>query len=172
MTPRTLNDPTIFRQVVPDYLFGCIGICTYCGERANTVDHVIPVSYFDSQIIRTASTKNKGVRTYSCAECNFMLSNKFFNTFSDRCKYVNQRIGQRHRAILNLPVWTPEEFDELGKNIKARLGEKLNLKAVVLERIRWQTTQEFDEYCKEAREYFQDEQRQIPSKDWMREYFA
>ena len=101
-----------------------------------------------------------------------MLSNKYFNTFKDRCKYVNQRISQRYRSVLNLPVWTPEEFDELGKNIKARLGVKLNLKAVVLERIRWQTTQEFDDYCKEAREYFADTERQVPSKDWMREYFA
>jgi len=100
------------------------------------------------------------------------LSNKYFNTFRERCQYVNQRIAQRHRAVLNLPVWAPEEFEELGKNIKARLGERLNLKAVVLERIRWQVTQEFDDYCKEAREYFADAQRQISSKDWMREYFA
>lgn len=170
--PKTLNDPTIFRQVVPDYLFGCLGICTYCGERATSIDHVIPVSYFDNQIIRTGSSRSKGVRTYSCSDCNCMLNNKYFNTFKDRCKYVSQRIGQRYRAVLNLPIWSLEEFEELGKNIKARLGEKLNLKAVVLERLRWQTTQEFHEYCKEAHEYFENSQKQIPSKDWMREYFA
>lgn len=70
-----------------------------------------------------------------------------------------------------MPVWTDEEFKELGKNMRSRLAEKLNLKALVLERIRWQTTNEFDDYCKEPREYFKANEN-IVNLEWMREYFT
>lgn len=159
------------KQMVPDYLFGLKGICTYCGDIAQTVDHVIPVSFFDGKIVRSASVKNKGVRTYACSDCNCMLSNKYFESFRERCKYVNQGIERRFKKVLNMPVWTDEEFKELGKNMRSRLAEKLNLKALVLERIRWQTTNEFDDYCKEPKEYFKANEN-IVNLEWMREYFA
>lgn len=157
--------------MVPDYLFGCMGICTYCGDISNTLDHVIPVSFFDGRMVRAGSMRGKGVRTYSCSDCNAVLSNKYFESFRKRCQYVNQAIERRYKTVLNLPVWTPEEFAELGKNIKSRLAEKMNLKAIVLERIRWQTTNEFDEYCQEPRDYFKANQN-IVNIGWMREYFA
>lgn len=159
------------KQMVPDYLFGLKGICTYCGDTAQTIDHVIPVSFFDGKIVRSAALRGKGVRTYACSDCNCMLSNKYFESFRERCKYVNQGIERRFKRVLNMPVWTDEEFKELGKNIRSRLAEKLNLKALVLERIRWQTTNEFDDYCKEPREYFKANEN-VVNLEWMREYFA
>lgn len=164
-------ETTVERQMVPDYLFGCRGICTYCGDTANSIDHVIPVSYFDGKIVRSGSMNGRGVRTYSCTDCNSNLSNKYFESFHDRCEYVNKRIAQRNRKILNLPVWSEEDFEELGKNIKARLAGKLNFKALVLERLRWQSTNEFNEYRQEAQDYFNSKTK-IISKEWMREYFS
>jgi uncharacterized protein YlaI len=159
------------KQMVPDYLFGCQGICTYCGYTANTIDHVIPVSFFDGRIVRAGAVRSKGVRTYACSDCNTVLSNKYFESFRKRCQYINQAIARRYKGILNLPVWTPEEFAELGKNFRSKLAEKMNLKAIVLERIRWQTTNEFDEYCKEPRDYFKANEN-VVNIGWMREYFA
>ena len=164
-------DTPKIRQVIPDYLFGQRGICTYCGDIANSIDHVIAVSYFDESIKRNGTLNSKGVRTYSCRDCNCLLGSKYFETFRERCEYVNKRIEQRFKKVLNLPPWSPEEFAKLGKNIKASLGEKLNLKGVVLEKLRWQSTKEFHEYCQEARDYFKTE-AQIVSKEWMLEYFT
>jgi uncharacterized protein YlaI len=162
---------TPIKQMVPDYLFGCQGVCTYCGDICNEIDHVIPVSFFDGKVVRTSNMRGKGVRTYACRECNGILSNKYFENFLDRCRYVNKKISQKYKRILNLPIWEEQEFKQLGKNIKSKLAEKLNLKAIVLERIRWQSTNEFDEYRKEPKDYF-DSQENIAGLEWMREYFA
>lgn len=164
-------DTNKIRHLVPDYLFGQRGICTYCGDTANSIDHVIAVSYFDDSITRSGALSSKGIRTYSCKDCNCVLNNKYFETFSERCGYVNKRIRQRFKKVINLPPWSQEEFAKLGKNIKASLGAKLNLKSVVLERLRWQSTNEFHEYCQEARNYFQTEDK-IINKEWMQEYFT
>lgn len=164
-------DTPKIRHVIPDYLFGQRGICTYCGDTGNSIDHVIPVSYFDDNIKRSGKLNSKGIRTHSCSDCNSILNDKYFESFYERCQYVNKRIQQRFKKIINLPPWSPEEFAKLGKNIKASLGEKLNLKGVVLERLRWQSTNEFYEYWKEAQDYFKTE-AQIVSREWMLEYFA
>ena len=47
--------------------------CTYCGEAANTKDHVIPKSFFNKEI-RTSTSSPLMVLVPSCLQCNQSFS--------------------------------------------------------------------------------------------------
>jgi len=160
------------RQLIPDYIFGNPEKCTYCGEKSESIDHVIAVAFFDGKRTRLAkkNMKGKGLRTYSCMECNTVLNDLYFESFKDRCLYINQKLQNRYRKIIALPEWMNHEKEELGKNFKERICGKLSKKMVILERIRWQNTLEFQQIMEEPMKEFSKDKR-VVNLEWMREYF-
>jgi 5-methylcytosine-specific restriction endonuclease McrA len=50
--------------------------CVYCGVTANTVDHVIPISWFKAGKRKKCKANHKKNLVACCRECNMLASNK------------------------------------------------------------------------------------------------
>lgn len=64
-----------------------MNVCTYCGELADTRDHVVPRSYL-----------NTGTTVPACRQCNGLLSSKLHITIESRAHYLlnNSKVHRRY----------------------------------------------------------------------------
>ena len=109
---------------LPYFKFGNPTTCTYCGDTANSIDHVIAVSYQTDN--RSKSDKTKyGPITPCCMNCNKKLFNKYFDTFDDRCNYISIY----YRKQITDEIWKKGEISQLDyylrENIKRYNAERL-----------------------------------------------
>jgi len=95
------------------------GKCYYCGDLADTKDHVPPVSaaysfgadYFTEKKIPL-------LKVPACRSCNLLLGSLPYWTLGSRVKYLYERIQKKYHKILASEEWDDEELEELGYNLK------------------------------------------------------
>lgn len=111
-----------------------MNFCAYCGDPADTRDHVIPYSYLTSRK-RSGCQAGTGNTVLSCRDCNSRLGSSLHPTMQQRCLHVAQALSKKHAKLLRSPDATPEELQELGPNLRASLLASADLKKAVLSRI-------------------------------------
>lgn len=75
--------------------------CVYCGDYADTIDHLIPHSF--------GGDNSRGNLVPSCGVCNSIASDKIFSDFGEKWHFIRE---ERHRK--GLPVGTPPVIDVWG----------------------------------------------------------
>ena len=121
-------------------------ICTYCGDIADSLDHVVPHSYARLN----ASDKRYYAKKYCvpcCRECNNLLGNKLFHTVWQRAEYLEKKYKSRYKKILSLPEWDAEDIQEMGHNMRHVIEAGQKDKKETLRRI---------EHCANRAGLFQD----------------
>jgi hypothetical protein len=103
---------------LPVFEFGDRRRCTYCGDPATARDHVIAVSY--QQQTRTKAFSECGPWTWSCTECNTTLSNRWFDSFDERCRWVSWRLQKRVKPIL----WTEAQLARLDFKLQNHIRQQ------------------------------------------------
>ena len=107
-------------------------ICAYCGEFADTFDHVIPVSH--KYVNRKLEVGNKEA-VPCCRECNETLSNVFLHTISSRSDYLIKRYKKKYKKVLNTPNWESDELEEMGANMVRSILARMDMRDIVQERL-------------------------------------
>jgi hypothetical protein len=114
-----------------NWCFGTHGVCTYCGAGSECIDHVVPVSWFHKTGVRNEGTRYKGIRTFSCNNCNKVLGNRYFESFKDRCQWVEDHYRTSYRKIARLDPWDESELaslrGKLKKYVKAKESERIEI---------------------------------------------
>lgn len=108
-------------------------LCTYCGEYADSYDHVVPVSYI--RIHRKLEIGNKEA-VPCCRECNSMLSNKLHITISERARYLQTRYKSKYKKVLNFPDWDTDELEDMSKDFKQSILASMNMREITKDRIK------------------------------------
>lgn len=121
------------------FIFGIRNVCTYCGDPADCLDHVIPWSYI-SAADRKSGGHAPGIRTWACRECNSILGAKRAPTMWRRVVYVNDRLRFRLDEYLAYPVWTREQMLKLGPNLRRQTEARNLLARVARARVGWMFT--------------------------------
>lgn len=100
--------------MLPFFSFGSASLCTYCGDLPNSKDHVIAKSY---QSNRTATDMpgTNGPWCWACRDCNVHLSNRWFDTFKERCEWAQERIAKKVKPI----IWHDWELEEMGYSLSS-----------------------------------------------------
>lgn len=111
-------------------------VCNYCGEPADTLDHVIPYSRLTSAK-RTGTRADIGETVACCRECNSLLGAQQFPSIQDRSRFIGRRLKQRYAKLLNSPSWTADELAEVGPALRSSILADAKRRAVVRERIRY-----------------------------------
>jgi NMD protein affecting ribosome stability and mRNA decay len=105
--------------------------CHYCGAPASTKDHIIPISYNYTQ--RPNGHRSKGGKTVDCCrECNSLLGAKALFSIQERAHEIAECLERRYKKELNAPVWTEEEFEELGPTLQKQIKGKQFLRDEIL----------------------------------------
>lgn len=94
--------------------------CFYCYYNTATErDHILPV-------------RERGRRSYKdetvpvCSECNSLLRDRVFDTFSRRCFHLAKKIAEKHKIRQGLDItWDEDELEELGEGLRGYIEDSL-----------------------------------------------
>ena len=87
--------------------------CFYCGEPADTIDHVPPLSRV-SDYESIGLVRDQYFLVSCCQRCNILLGSTLQDSLFDRLAELRSILLVRHRAQLNMPDWSESEIAELG----------------------------------------------------------
>ena len=104
----------------PFFRIGHHQLCVYCGDMANSVDHVIPVSYQTEEDRPQGWLTNFGPVAHCCSRCNNTLSNKYFDTFQERCREASELIDCEVKSV----EWTKREILGLDLSLQRFVEQK------------------------------------------------
>ena len=91
--------------------------CTYCGEPADTRDHVIPST------TRGCVLNGKEHTVACCKECNSVLSSRPYYTIGARAAYLEEAYRKRYKKVLKYPTWEEDEIKELSRNLQRHIQQ-------------------------------------------------
>jgi hypothetical protein len=141
------SDP--YFRLLPFY-FGDWATCTYCGSTAQCVEHIIPVCFFlavPREAMNQGTVNSMGIRTSACNSCNNFAGGKVFNTFEEKCVFINWRIQIRLRR-LKTANWTDMEIGGLKGKLKDFVRLKKIEKDNLENREKWYGSNSFFEVIK------------------------
>lgn len=118
--------------------------CVYCGEPADTIDHMIPKSMaiqlqsvFGHFSNWPTEYRRNCKKVPACMECNRLLSNNVVLGVLKRREYVHNALRQKYKKYLVRVAWDDDELDELGPYLRQYVDNE-NAKAQRLRnRLRW-----------------------------------
>src|SRR3990167_6379354 len=91
--------------------------CTYCGCPATDREHVTPLSwikkYQELKDMGIDIDVPKEVIVPSCQECNKLAYDRLFENVRTKKHYINAKIADKYRKLLDSPDWEDEELVEL-----------------------------------------------------------
>lgn len=122
---------------LPYFRFGNDSVCTYCGDPATERDHVIPV-IFQHNHDQQRGTIN-GPITYACHRCNCSLGSHWFDTFSERCRWLSDRIVDGGVTV----TWHGWEMAWLDHTLRSYVKKRRNYRKWQAERADWYESRDY-----------------------------
>lgn len=116
--------------------------CFYCGSDADSLDHVIPWSFYSNKRRKNAG-KAPGFRVGACRECNGLLGSSFYPSMFDRCKSVNSKLRAKYKKLFKTPEWDEEELQEVSAKLRQSIRATLTKKREISKRLEFQNTKDF-----------------------------
>ena len=108
-------------------------LCFYCGELANSIDHITPHSTLYSS---DQARKYKNWDTVNCCiQCNTLIGDAYPYDFIARIKYLMGRIKEKHQLDKIVPEWADEELAELGYSLKQAIVGKMRRRQVGIQQV-------------------------------------
>src|SRR4051812_16660893 len=89
------------------------GICVYCGVRASTIDHFVPLSVV-ATLYSCLDVIQGRVLVPACSDCNSIAGNNMFRTIAAKRRFIQSRLIEKNKRLLNSPRWEDEDVAELG----------------------------------------------------------
>jgi len=118
-------------------------ICYYCGQRADSIDHIIPqtmlrmlASLADIEITRHL-LRNRALKVWACRECNSLLSDSLQESLRERKNYLKIRLLQKYHKLLAIPKWEDNEIEELGYTLRTHIEASIRAKEYIKKRLAW-----------------------------------
>lgn len=81
-------------NALPAFGFGDPRYCTYCGDPAESQDHIVPVIMTTT---RRKANRSYGPWCWACRDCNTKVSTRYFDTFKARCEWQRDRLNALRR---------------------------------------------------------------------------
>lgn len=94
-------------------------VCVYCGNVAETQDHVPPLDWV--YCLGTSYFGSAGIRLLlvpACGECNVELGPRKLFTIKDRTRWLIGRYEKKYERFTKGLIWDMEDVDELGRGLK------------------------------------------------------
>lgn len=122
--------------------------CVYCGEIADTIDHVVPRHLLErageigldlSEIFRFRDWVLP-----ACRECNGFIGSRVFKTLVERRACAHATIRRKYAAYLRIPDWDEEELAEMGRIAQHDIRFGLAVRDRTRSRLAWTGTRDVD----------------------------
>ena len=147
-TPPKMDDKNKLSNHLPPIRFGDPQTCTYCGEPAEALDHVIPFSFLTCQQKRLPRHRNEGITTWACNDCNSLLGARYFSNWAARVTFVSSHNLKRLKKN-KTPHWSEEELEEVDHSLRTFIEEKQGELRRDRRRASWVGSVEWDDHLRE-----------------------
>ena len=92
--------------------------CFYCGDPAEGLDHVPPISMIDTMPYKKRKQDRiPAVTVACCKECNGALSSRRLSTVDDRLMFLESYYDAKFKK--QNAMWTEDEIQELGHSLQS-----------------------------------------------------
>lgn len=115
--------------------------CYYCGEPAHGKDHFIPQAFVKK--ISDLGWVVGQLIVPACTECNSTAGDRVFRTLSEKRYYIHKRYKEKYAKLLNSPLWTKKEIDQLGPSLRDHILHSFYARQVIEARLRWPRIKEY-----------------------------
>ena len=109
--------------------------CTYCGETAVSLDHVIPRSFLSSRKRSSSPSREPGFKVPSCTQCNSILGSRIFDNLVERKAYVHERLKVKLRKHSATVAWDDEDMEELGPALRDKIEIAMAKRTIARDRV-------------------------------------
>ena len=124
-------------------IWGTKNVCYYCGQSADSIDHVIPqyllrqlVALGDMEITKDI-LRQRALKVWACRECNCLLGSSFQDSLVERKQFVKEKLKKKYRKVIELPKWDDDELNEMGYFLRQYIENAARLKEFIVQRINW-----------------------------------
>ena len=111
--------------------------CTYCGERADGRDHVVPFSAIPNQF--KSFRRNQLVPC--CKECNSTLNNKGdLNgryTIGTKADYLLEKYTEKYNSFIVGRRGEEDDLDDYSGNLKVMMEQDMKMRRIIKDRVIW-----------------------------------
>jgi hypothetical protein len=114
--------------------------CAYCGDDADSIDHIVPVSFYysgDRKNLHLTSEYGEENLVDCCRECNCLAGNKVFDDFYKKKEYIQDKLITRYKKVINMPFWSDEELKEIDYPLKTDIEIQTLARKWILNRINY-----------------------------------
>ena len=111
-------------------------VCFYCGMPADTVDHVPSLN--EAYCIGLDRIEEEGIRlnlVHACRECNGLLGARESLCPFERRDMAQELLRKRYKRVLNMPDWSDEELEEIGRSMQEEIKKSVDLKRLIQRRV-------------------------------------
>lgn len=113
-------------------------VCTYCGTRSGTRDHLVTRVW-------TGDADRKWVLTVpACAECNSIIGSNACKSIDGRRRVAQNRLRKKYRKHLLFQDLSEEELAEYGPGLQPIMREAAELRRLAEYRLRWPIDPTYD----------------------------
>lgn len=116
-------------------------ICTYCGECATTLDHVLPISaaaaLHDVIVSDRPRFRHSLKIVPCCADCNSRLGHRVFTCVSAKREALAKLLYKRHKRLLGSYDWQEIELARMGRMLHAYIEAQDSRRKIIEDRIRF-----------------------------------
>lgn len=110
----------------------CSRLCYYCGEVADSIDHVVPQSMLralrlldDPEVFDILAQRNRVMEVDCCRDCNCRLGNIYSQNLYERRDQLRERLRAKHKMLLQMPDWTDAELGRMGPAMQTAILNRL-----------------------------------------------
>lgn len=101
----------IFRS--PQRLLYPAGVCVYCGEYADTRDHLLPVTYTGKAVRRHVLT------VPACRQCNSFIGDASAPSITERRAIAHSSLRRKRFRVLQSFDYTDDELEDFGHSMRS-----------------------------------------------------
>lgn len=114
--------------------------CVYCGDDADTKDHIIPITFYHTGNRKDTHTRHRGIRENlvdCCRQCNSIAGNTYFDNIDDKKEYIREKLIKKYKSLINIPYWEEDEILELSHLLQVEVRIKQLARKWILNRINY-----------------------------------
>lgn len=124
---------------LPSFFFGNERVCTYCGDPADGIDHIIPFAYQRSGKRTAAFKVQGGPRTGCCKYCNSIKGDRHFLSFDECCRDIRDRLDDEASPV----VWSMREIRKLDYTLRTYVEQQRRRRLWLRGRADWYESRNF-----------------------------
>lgn len=113
--------------------------CVYCGEPANSKDHVLAISWSTALNLSALNGETNQAITLvpACIECNDLAGSTPTLTVKAKRALIHKKLRTKYKNLIEMPDWDQDEINQTHGRLKQSIIAALKKRQIIWNRVTW-----------------------------------